>query len=121
MRSYKHIQLDYLYLMAENDMSFAKDILYSFKETIPLYFRDLDAAIVNKSEDDIRFFAHKLSSSVQIVGAAGLSDIARFIENEVISKADFNQLQEANVNLSKAFDEVVKELNEELNHLHKLL
>ena len=118
MRDYKHIKLDYLYLMAENDMNFAKDIIYSFKETIPLYFKDLESAIAEKSEADVRFFAHKLSSSVQIVGAKELSELARIIENQAITRVDFELLQEANSKLSNTFKEVVKELNEELNHLH---
>lgn len=120
MGSYKHIGLDYLYLMAENDMGFAKDIIYSFKETIPLYFKDLDTAITKNNHEEVRFFAHKLSSSVQIVGAKELSSLARLIESQSIAKVDIADLLETRTKLLSTFNLVVEELNEELNHLHQL-
>ncbi len=120
MRSYKHIGLDYLYLMAENDMAFVKDIIYSFKEAMPLYFKDLDMAVAKNDLEEIRFFAHKLSSSVQIVGARELSGLARTIENQSIAQANVTDLLETKAKLLDAFNKVVEELNEELNLLHEL-
>jgi HPt (histidine-containing phosphotransfer) domain-containing protein len=119
MTEYKHIDLDYLYLMADNDLVFAEDMLYKFKETIPLYIKDLSTAIAQKNHTDTRFFAHKLRSSVQIVGAKGLSDMAALIEQTTVSQNNEAITHEITDRLAFEFSQVVEELNIEINNLHQ--
>lgn len=117
MSTYKHIQLDYLYLMADSDMSFTTDMIYSFKEAIPLYVSDINKSVKSENLSEIRFYAHKLKSSVMIVGAKELSNIASELETKALANTAISDIKNIAGKIEPLLAHVLEELNNELNTL----
>lgn len=79
-QQYKHIDLGYLYEIADSDIDFVKEMINDYVEKIPSQFDELVAFAHEGNFEKTGFIAHKLKSSFQFMGAQELIDLAAAIE-----------------------------------------
>jgi HPt (histidine-containing phosphotransfer) domain-containing protein len=81
MSNYQFIDLDYLHKMASGDVDFMKELITDYLEKEPSNFQLLTDAYQVMHFVDMKYYAHKLRSSVQIVGAKKLLEKLERIEH----------------------------------------
>lgn len=81
MSNYQHINLEYLHKMASGDVDFMKELLTDYLEKEPHNFQLLTNAYQAVNFVDMKYYAHKLRSSVQMVGAKKLLEKLERIEH----------------------------------------
>ena len=72
MSTYQFIDLEYLTKMSSGDVDFMKELLTDYLEKEPHNFQLLTDAYQTMNFIDMKYYAHKLRSSVQMVGAKAL-------------------------------------------------
>jgi HPt (histidine-containing phosphotransfer) domain-containing protein len=102
--------------MGDADREFISAMIQEFIRVVPAYIDELKKSISNNDSKGVHFFAHKLKSSVDILGAQKLSNASLEIANLF---ADTNQLPDqlaiSKLNsLELIFEETKKELFSEL-------
>jgi HPt (histidine-containing phosphotransfer) domain-containing protein len=65
---YEHIDLSYLYEIADNETDFIKEMITDYIEKIPAQFDELCAHAKESNFERTKFIAHKLKSSFQFMG-----------------------------------------------------
>lgn len=117
MNTYKYINLDYINDMASGDMGFIVEMINDYKEKMPQYITDLNKALAEANLEDIKFCAHKLSSSFMIMGARQLADSAARIVHCVREGSNTEIIPDEVQHINTLFVHVVSELNQELGRL----
>lgn len=114
-QKYTHINLAYLTAMAAGDNSFVIEMITEYKLRVPSYINELLLAVTEGNLEEVRFVAHKLSSSLQIVGAHDLVEITHKIEEMSLDdKNILDNIVSETKKMTPLYKEVEKELNEEL-------
>lgn len=80
-KNYEHLNLEYIYELADGDDSFIKEIIDTFLTTTPKNLIKLEEAVANRNAADIVFFAHKLKGTFNFIGSTQLSDTFTIIES----------------------------------------
>jgi HPt (histidine-containing phosphotransfer) domain-containing protein len=114
---YTHINLDYLNEMADNDIDFMREIIADYISKIPAYIEDLVQAVENVNQDNTVFFAHKLKSSFQFMGAKQLTSITEQIEQYAKEGSHQNEIPNMVKEILTGFERVIEELKTELERL----
>jgi HPt (histidine-containing phosphotransfer) domain-containing protein len=117
MNRYQYINLDYINEMADGDRAFLVEMINDYIRTIPAYIEDLSQASGSGNREDIGFFAHKLASSFQMMGAKQLNDIALWIQQRIKSGLHIEELPSQMEKMHELFGNVVNELQHELHQL----
>lgn len=100
--------------MAANDKAFIVEMINEYKVRVPAYINELCTAVDNKDLEEVRFVAHKLSSSLQIVGAHELVDITHKIEQMSLNNESPINLSVEAQKMLPLYKDVETELNKEL-------
>lgn len=119
---YHFINLEYLYKMGDADTEFISAMIQEFIRVVPAYIEELNKAISKNDSKGVHFFAHKLKSSVDIIGAQKLSNASLEIAN-LFADANYNadQLAISKLNsLELIFEETKKELFSELASINPI-
>jgi HPt (histidine-containing phosphotransfer) domain-containing protein len=108
--------------MGDSDKEFISAMIQEFIRVVPAYIVELKKAIDTNDSKGVHFFAHKLKSSVDILGAQKLSnaslDIANlFADNKYL--ADHLAISKLN-SLELIFEETKKELFSELASINPI-
>lgn len=77
---YIHINLEYLYEIADNEIDFVKEIISDYLAKVPAQFTDLEKAVASEDIEATKFIAHKLKSSFQFMGVQTLVDLSNQME-----------------------------------------
>ncbi len=117
MGTYTHINLDYLNSMSGGDKDFMVEVIEEYMEREPANFQLLVDAIDALSYPNMRYYAHKLRSAVQMVGAKELLQKLEQVELLAAEKDEkslliFKSIPDLN-------SKVLLELKQELNNLRK--
>lgn len=115
MNNYQFIDLDYLHKMASGDVDFMKEILTDYLEKEPNNFNSLTAAYHAMNFADMKYYAHKLRSSVQIVGAKAL--LAKLEKIELLASQNDQSLVLEFDDIAALNAQVILELKQELDIL----
>jgi PAS domain S-box-containing protein len=81
----KYINLAYLQELAEGDMDFVADILSMFMEQTPENIRNLQQLAAAHSWQQVKALAHKMKSSVVMIGNKQLEEIFTNLQLEALS------------------------------------
>ena len=105
------IDLSYLKELCENNHEFEKEMIELFLQQVP---SDID--LLNKAIDSIHFenigsLAHKLKSSVIIIGLKSTSEALSSIESGANDNKDISQIRIYFEKVSKRLESSYKELN----------
>jgi len=81
---YNHIDLEYIFDLADGDKEFAVEIISSFLENTAPQLESLSAAIQQNDEKEIAFVTHKLKGTFRFIGCKQAGDMLEQIEKEPI-------------------------------------
>lgn len=79
-QEYSHINLSYLYEIADDDVDFVKEMISDYIARVPEQFEELKRVFTARDYEQTRFLAHKIKSSFQFMGADTLVALAYNIE-----------------------------------------
>jgi HPt (histidine-containing phosphotransfer) domain-containing protein len=114
--TYTHIDLSYLYEIAEDDKDFITDMISDYIQKVPLQFAELQQAAEEQNFEQTHFIAHKIKSSFQFMGAKQLVELASNIEK--VSRTPDTQLIKTDLATMKPVVELVlAELKHQLSIL----
>lgn len=114
--NYNHIDLGYLYEIADNEMDFVKEMINDYIAKIPIQFDELCAAAEAADFEKTRFISHKLKSSFQFMGAEQLITLAYAIEKLSEAKEE-SSINEKLGQMKGQVQSVIEELHHKLNTL----
>lgn len=81
LNNYPHLNLEYIYELADGETEFVKEIIDSFLTSTPINFAKLEEAISLQNGTDIVFYAHKLKGTFNFIGSIQLSNTFTTIES----------------------------------------
>jgi HPt (histidine-containing phosphotransfer) domain-containing protein len=113
---YMHINLEYLYEIADNETDFVREIINDYLNKVPNQFSDLEKAVVAHDLENTRFIAHKLKSSFQFMGVQTLVDFSQQMEKaegDTVAKTYTQCIGQ----MKPIVDDVLKELKHKLETL----
>lgn len=113
---YKHINLEYLYEIADNEIDFVKEIINDYLTNVPTQFVELEKAVSTQDKESTKFIAHKMKSAFQFMGVQTLVELSQQMEKA----EDDNALEvyKQNIGLMKPIVEgVLVELEHKLTSL----
>lgn len=113
----KLINLDFLIENMGNKKTEIIEIIDIFCEQLPQDMTELSAAIINTDYPNIRQFAHRMKSTLSLLGVEGMLNIAKEIEAKSKEEKDIEEIRELNKYFVKHFSQVLKEAQEEKNKL----
>lgn len=113
---YKHINLEYLYEIADNETDFVKEIINDYLSKVPDQFVELEKAVTTRDQEATVFIAHKMKSSFQFMGAQILVELSQQMERA--EGDDALDIYKQNIELMKPIVEgVLVELKDKLTTL----
>lgn len=112
MSGYKHVNLDVLKEISEGSNDLMRDLIFLFISQIPVFIEQLD--YYNKNEDYISLgkLAHKIKSSVSMMGISELSSDMKKLEQLAQAKKDTKKYPEYIERFKRISTEAVSELND---------
>lgn len=113
---YKHINLEYLYEIADNETDFVKEIINDYLSNVPAQFVELEKSIATQDLESTRFNAHKMKSAFQFMGVQTLVELSQQMEKA--EDKDAVTIYNQNIELMKPIVEsVLVELKHKLTTL----
>lgn len=115
--TYQYINLGYLTNLAGGDVVFLVEVINDYLTKEPENFTALSAAVGAESYPNIQYYAHKLRSAVQMVGAKEL--LSHLEKIELLAAAKDAEALTIFKDIPRINEQVLLELRQELNNLHK--
>lgn len=113
MDNFKHINLDYLNEMSDGSQDLVRDLINMFIKQVPVFSEQLDVCYKNGDYVSLGKLAHKIKSSVAMMGIMELTSDMKTLE--MIAK-DGIDVEKYSVYISK-FKEISSEAVNELNNI----
>lgn len=108
--------LDVLRKLCNGDIEFMKEMIQVFLRTSPDSLNNIKEGIEKGDLDLIGDYAHKLKSSIQIIGDSQLHALVKKIEQEAKSGDPNNCLKESISELEKALSTLYSYLNNKIDN-----
>ncbi|MES2780022.1 MAG: Hpt domain-containing protein [Bacteroidota bacterium] len=115
-QEYTHINLSYLYDIADNDIDFVKEMITDYIIKVPVQFTEMQTVFWERNFEQTHFIAHKIKSAFQFVGAQQLVELARNIER-VSETQDIETITQDLAAMEPVVKLVLTELQSELSVL----
>ncbi|MES2558520.1 MAG: Hpt domain-containing protein [Bacteroidota bacterium] len=114
--TYTHIDLSYLYEIADDDSDFVKEMITDYIQKVPEHFSELLMASKEQNFEQTHFIAHKIKSSFQFMGVTQLVDLASNIE-QISETKDAQTIARNLATMEPVVDKVISELRHQLSVL----
>lgn len=114
--NYTHINLEYLYEVADGDADFMKEIINDYLSKVPDQFDQLLEVAAAGDNEAVKFIVHKMKSSFQFMGVQSLVDMAQQIENAP-DEVRMERFHENRGRMQPVVEEVLAELKDKLSTL----
>lgn len=116
-RTYQHINMEYIYEMADGEDDFSAAILGDCLRKMPELIDDLINSAEKVDFDSIYFAAHKLKSSLEYIGITRL--VPRMLEMEKLCKvrAGIDEIRLVIADIVETYDKAKVEMAIEMNLL----
>ncbi|MBC7553687.1 MAG: Hpt domain-containing protein [Taibaiella sp.] len=118
-RKYTHIDLEYIYEMADGENDFAASILNECLLKMPQILDDLTIAISEGNYEDINYAAHKLKSTFGYLGVGELTMLMIEIEQACRIKHGLPWIAASLEKITTVYELAKTELDEELKILQQ--
>lgn len=99
------INLDFLKEFSDGNKAFEKEMIELFLKQVPNDIYTLNEAFNNNDATSIKSIAHKLKSSMSIVGLSSVEEHLNFIEKNALNKDMSESLKEKYICITKILDE----------------
>ena len=117
MSGYKHVNLDVLKEISEGSNDLMRDLIFLFVSQIPVFSEQLDYYYKNEDFVSLGKLAHKIKSSVAMMGISELSSDMKKLENLAQEKKDIHKYPEFIEKFKRISTEAVSELNDILQSI----
>lgn len=104
------LNLDYLYSITEGNEEFIEDILGTFLSKASTEINDLVAHCKNRNFDDLKFVAHKLKSSFNIIQFDKIVELLNEIDNTEKSEISWSRFDKIISFIQSIFEKGLEEL-----------
>lgn len=103
------VNLDYLRELADGSVEFMEEMIDMFFEQAPESLQDIETAMAAKDYERLRAYAHKMKSSVSIMGANDLLELVKQVE---VNAATNSNLDDLPVLCDKVKEETLKAIEQ---------
>ncbi|MGE0079257.1 MAG: Hpt domain-containing protein [Bacteroidales bacterium] len=117
MSGYKHVNLDVLKEISEGSSDLMRDLIFLFISQIPVFSEQLDFYYKNEDFTSLGKLAHKIKSSVAMMGISELSSDMKKLELLAQDKKDTQKYPEFIERFKRISTEAVSELNDILQSI----
>lgn len=117
-KNYSHINLEYIYDIADGEDDFVTEIVNNCLEAIGPNLKKLSAAIMEGDEQTTTFLAHKLNGSFKFIGCNEAGNIAALIEEKIKKNEPIAAALALNNDLNERYQDIERELILFLNELN---
>lgn len=114
---HKKINLDYLRQMASGDNVFMKEIINMFIHQTPANINLLYNYAVTQQWKEVKAVAHKMKSSIVLVGIQELEDIFSKLQHFAVSSEHTSLVEQLVLRAKTLCADAIEELKEELVYL----
>jgi len=80
MKNFKHINMDYLNEMSDGSSELVRDLINMFIKQVPIFSEQLDICYQNRDYISLGKLAHKIKSSVAMMGIMELTSDMKTLE-----------------------------------------
>ena len=112
MSGYKHVNLDVLKEISEGNNDLMRDLIFLFISQIPVFIEQLDYYYKNEDYISLGKLAHKIKSSVSMMGISELSSDMKKLEQLAQAKKNTQKYPEYIERFKRISTEAVSELND---------
>ncbi len=112
MSGYKHVNLEVLKEISEGSNDLMRDLIFLFISQIPVFSEQLDYYYKNEDYISLGKLAHKIKSSVSMMGISELSSDMKKLEQLAQAKKDTQKYPEFIERFKRISTEAVSELND---------
>jgi HPt (histidine-containing phosphotransfer) domain-containing protein len=112
MNVYKHVNLDVLKEISEGSNDLMRDLIFLFISQIPVFSEQLDYYYKNEDFISLGKLAHKIKSSVSMMGISELSSDMKKLEQLAQAQKDTKKYPEFIERFKRISTEAVSELND---------
>lgn len=112
MNGYKHVNLDVLKEISEGSNDLMRDLIFLFISQIPVFSEQLDYYYKNEDFTSLGKLAHKIKSSVSMMGISELSSDMKKLEQLAQARKDTQKYPEYIERFKRISTEAVSELND---------
>lgn len=111
MEKFKHINLGYLNEISEGSDDLKRDLISMFIQQVPVFSDQLDSLYQNGDYYSLGKLAHKIKSSVAMMGINDLSTDMKILENIAVEGKDQEKYPLFIAKFKTVSTEAIKELN----------
>lgn len=112
MSGYKHINLDVLKEISDGSNDLMRDLIFLFISQVPVFSEQLDFYCKSGDYTSLGKLAHKIKSSVSMMGISELSSDMKKLEQLAQEKKDVTKYPEFIERFKQISTEAVSELND---------
>jgi len=117
VKDYKHINLDYLNEMSAGSKDLKRDLINMFIKQVPIFNEQMNSYYIEKDYLSLGKLAHKIKSSVAMMGIGELTTDMKTLENIAREGIDVEKYPIYINKFKKISSEAVKELQSILTML----
>ncbi len=111
--SYRFINLDYMDLMTDGDVSMKKLMLEMLFEEIPKEIQKMGPLYADENYEELRQVSHKMKSTLSFVGNKEMTVANQTIEHNAKNRTDLQSIPSLLKTLEALYPKVISELQEE--------
>lgn len=117
VKTYQHINLEYMDLMADGDDTMKKVMLEMLITELPEEVEKMKTLLQCSDWKELRSVSHKMKSTLAFVGNPEMTDTNKKIETIANDESDLDQLPTLQDTLERLTNKVMVELKEEVARL----
>jgi len=117
VKIYKFINLDYLDMMSDGDLSMKKTMLEMLLEEIPQELGKMAELLEQGNWETLSSVSHKMKSTLSFVGNEEMTNANQQIEHVAKSDPSTESLKDLLNSLERLYPKVISELEEEFSKL----
>lgn len=110
----KLYNLELIHLMSGQDQAFVQKMVRLFLELMPGLLERLKKGIDEENYSEIKLTAHKMISSIEMVGIELIKPVVRSIEKMAADKNDIQEIKVTFDYMENIIQKVIQQIEEEL-------
>jgi len=112
----EHVDLSYLFKIADGNHQFVNEVINSFIELTPRYVQEVRHQCEAKNWLGLQASAHRFKSAVKYFGLNEMAQIIETIEENATETADRQNLLELIASMNANYTAAINELKSKLNN-----
>lgn len=110
----KLYDLDLLQSTARGNQEFMNKMIRLFLDSFPEYMTELQKAGESGNWSQVKFFAHKMKATIDLIGVASLKEPIRKLESNAAEQKELELMPELILQVNTTLESVMKQIQQEL-------